>query len=70
MDVVLAHHSVVHLVLVNRLSRHLGVLWLKGDGMGLGHGGGVPGGLRGRVGINGGSISPCVHECNVGCESR
>jgi hypothetical protein len=68
--VVLAHHGVVHLVLVDRLSRHLGMgvlrLIVEGDGMRLGQGGGVPGRLMGSVGINVGRISPRVHECNVG----
>ena len=70
MGVVLTQHDIEHLILLHRLSRHLGVSVrlgvMGGYGMRLGYGGVVPGGLVGRVGINGGGVSPCVHECDLG----
>ena len=68
--VVLTNHGIEHLFLVDRLSGHLGMRVLLGvvDGerMRLGYGGRVPGRLMmGRVGVNGGRISPCVHGRSV-----
>jgi len=36
--------------------------------MGLGYSGRVPGGMMGRVGVDGGGISPGVHESGAGRE--
>ena len=39
---------------------------MEREGIGLGHSGRVPGRMGGRVGVEGGGISPCVHEDDAG----
>ena len=41
-------------------------MWvMERERMRLGYSGRVPGGMVGRVGVDGGGISPCVHESDV-----
>lgn len=65
----MAHHRIEYLALRHRLSRHLRVrilLWVvERDRMRMGYTRSVPGGMVGRVGIEGGGISSCVHECDA-----
>ena len=64
MRVILTHHGIEDLFLVHRLSRELRrilLLVLEGEGLGLGDGGRVPGGMMGRVRVEGCVISSCVH---------
>ena len=42
---------------------------MEGERMRLGYTGSIPGGMVGRVGVEGGGISSCVHESDVRRES-